>query len=157
MAHPVNWFQIFTGGDGKALAAFYKKVFGWKTSPSPDGSMEMIAPEADGIPGGIGKSQDGKAGVAVYVSVEDIDTHLKKIAKAGGKGVMPKMPLPGNMGFIAGFLDPAGNWTGLWQPPAKAPAKKAAPAKKPAAKKAAPAKKVPAKKAPEKKAAKKKR
>jgi hypothetical protein len=59
------------------------------------------------------------------------------------------MDLPGGMGRIAGFLDPEGNWVGLWEP--GKPAKKAAPAKKASAKKAA--KKKPAKKA--KKAAKK--
>jgi hypothetical protein len=69
---------------------------------------------------------------------------------------MPPMDLPQGMGRIAGFVDPAGNWIGLWAPGKTRPvapratngaAKKAATKK---AKKAAPkraAAKKPAKKA----------
>ncbi|MFO0569678.1 MAG: VOC family protein [Polyangiaceae bacterium] len=165
MGHPVNWFQV-SGLDGNALENFYKKVFAWKTMPSPDGSMAMVSPEEGGIAGGVGPSMNGAPQVTFYVGVADVDAHLKKIEKAGGKVAMPKMELPAGMGFIAGFTDPAGNWVGLWQPgAAMAPAPKAkaapekaakkAPAKKAAAKKA-PAKKAAAKKAPAKKAAAKK-
>lgn len=149
MGHPVNWFQV-SGSDGKSLQDFYKKIFAWKMSPSPDGSMMMVAREEGDIDGGIAKSMDGQSGVTVYVGVADIDAHLKKIAKAGGKTAMPKMELPAGMGFIAGFNDPAGNWIGLWQPGQAAAPAKAAPKKvaKPAPKaKAAPAKAAPKAKA----------
>jgi predicted enzyme related to lactoylglutathione lyase len=72
MGHPVTWFQL-RGKDGKALATFYEKAFGWKMSPGTAGLM-MVAPDE---PGG-----------------------------------------------IAGFVDPASNWIGLWQPTAKKPARK---------------------------------
>ena len=62
--------------------------------------------------------------------------------RAGGKPAMPKIELPGGMGWISGFIDPAGNWVGLW-----------APAKKPAAATKTSAKAVLAKKAPAKKKA----
>jgi predicted enzyme related to lactoylglutathione lyase len=173
MTHAVNWFQI-QGRDGKALVAFYQKLFGWKMMPlAGDNSGAMVAPEPGGIPGGIGTTMDGSdKSVAVYISVANIDAHLKKIAKAGGRKALEKMTLPDNMGFVAGFIDPAGNWVGLWEPSktpsaptagaakavrskktAKKAAKKAAPKK--AAKKAAPKKaasKKAAKKAPKKKA-----
>ncbi|MBE7480342.1 MAG: VOC family protein [Polyangiaceae bacterium] len=161
MGHPVNWFQV-SGSDGKSLQDFYKKIFAWRMSPSPDGSMMMVAKEEGGIEGGISKSMDGQSGVTFFVSVADIDAHLKKIAKAGGTIAMPKLKLDAGMGFIAGFRDPAGNWIGLWQagkapapkkaakaapkatPPAKA---KAAPKTTPAAKVKAPPKTTPAAKA----------
>lgn len=146
MAHPVNWFEI-DGADGKALAAFYKKVFGWKMSAG-GGGMMMVSSEPGGIPGGIATSMDGTSRVQIYVSVADIDNHLAKIEKAGGKTAMARMELPGGWGFIAGFTDPANNWIGLWQPGAAAAGQAAAkeePKAKPGAKKAA-AKKPAAKK-----------
>ena len=157
MAHPVTWFQI-QGKDGKALHAFYAKVFGWKMTAAPGSMVDtmMVAPEPpDGIAGGVGASMDGRPNVSVYVNVDDLYAHLDKIEAAGGRTAMPPMDLPNGMGSIAGFLDPAGNWVGLWVPPAKAAAQEAtpkrAPAKKAPAKKATP-KKAPAKKAPAKKA-----
>ena len=114
MANPVQWFQI-QGKNYKALQAFYKKVFGWKGSATPngDGGM-MIAPEAGGIPGGIGPTMDGSAcSSSVYISVDNLNAYLKKVVKAGGKPAMPIMDLPGGMGSISGFIDPAGNFTEL--------------------------------------------
>lgn len=155
MGHAVNWFQI-SGSDGKSLQNFYKKVFAWKLGPSPGGDgMGMVAAEPGGIPGGIAAAMNGQSQVTVYVSVTDIDAHLKKISKAGGKPAMPKMELPAGMGFISGFIDPAGNWVGLWQagaPPVAKRSRKPSPAaKKPAAKKPA-AKQATAKKAAKKSA-----
>ena len=124
MAHPVTWFQI-SGRDGAALEDFYKKIFDWKMTTSPDGSMQMVDAEEGGIPGGVGASRDGSHSVTVYANVDDIAAHLKKIQDAGGEVAMPPMELPQGMGWIAGFNDPAGNWVGLWQPgkPPEAPAK----------------------------------
>jgi predicted enzyme related to lactoylglutathione lyase len=157
MSNPVNWFQI-AGKSAEPLVDFYGEVFEWKMKPGP-GGMQFVQPEAGGIPGGIGPTMDGSAAhVTFYVGVDDIDATLACVSEAGGRPAMEKMPLPENMGWIAGFLDPAGNWVGLWQqgapPPAprktarRASAKKAA-AKKAVAKKAAP-KKAAAKKAPKK-------
>ena len=150
MAHPVTWFQI-SGKDGPALEDFYKKIFDWKMSPSPDGTMQMVHPDEGGIAGGVGASRDGNHSVTVYANVDDIAAHLKKIQDAGGEVAMPPMELPEGMGWIAGFMDPAGNWVGLWQP-GKQPDAPAKPAKKKAAAKKS-AKKAAAKKPP--KAAKK--
>ncbi|HEY8077262.1 MAG TPA: hypothetical protein VIF62_24215 [Labilithrix sp.] len=145
MAHPVNWFQI-GGPNGKLLHSFYKNVFGWKMDPAPGpGDMMMAKKEGDGIPGGIVTSMNGQPSVAVYVGVGDVDSHLGKVERAGGHMAMPKMELPGGMGFIAGFTDPAGNWIGLW-----------APAKKPAAATKRSARAVGAKKKTKASAAKKK-
>ena len=113
MAHPVNFFQI-TAAQGAPLQAFYKKVFAWKMSPAPGGLM-MVAPEKGGIAGGVGTSQSGASSVAVYVDVPNVVAHLAKVEKAGGTTVLQPFELPGGMGTIAGFLDPGGNWIGLWQ------------------------------------------
>lgn len=128
MSNAVQWFQI-QGTDYKPLQAFYKKVFGWKYTPTPDGSGGvMVTPAPGGIAGGIGPTMDGTSkSVAVYVSVTDIQGMLEKVEGAGGQIAMPVMDLPAGMGKISGFVDPAGNFTGLWQPPpAPTASKKAA-------------------------------
>jgi predicted enzyme related to lactoylglutathione lyase len=116
MGNPVSFFQI-QGGDAKGLTAFYKKVFGWKMAPARDtGGMMMVAAEAGGIAGGIGASLDGNKSVSVYVSVTDLERNLARIKAAGGQPAMDPFELPGGMGRIAGFIDPVGNWIGLWDP-----------------------------------------
>ena len=169
MSHAVNWFQI-QGPNGHALQKFYKQVFGWKMKALPGGGDSMmVASEPGGIAGGVGASHNHQPSVAVYVSVGNIDAVFGKIQRAGGRMAMPMTELPGGMGSIAGFHDPAGNWIGLWMPgkAAAAPkrsasAKKAGSAKKKAGsakKKAGGAKKAGAKASPKKKksAAKKKK
>ncbi len=135
MAHPVTWFQI-SGKDGSRLQSFYKDVFAWRIKPSQDGTMGMVSPDKPGgIGGGVGASRDGNPSVALYVNVKDLNEHLQKVEAAGGRRSMEPMELPGGMGSIAGFLDPEGNWVGIWQPPKKAPRPAARKkAKKPAAK-----------------------
>jgi predicted enzyme related to lactoylglutathione lyase len=128
MGNPVNFFQI-SAADGGSLQNFYKQVFAWKMSPGPSGLM-MVASEKGGIGGGVGSSQNGASSVAVYVDVADVSAHLAKVEQAGGKTALPPTELPGGMGTIAGFLDPAGNWIGLWQSPKKVA--KRAPARAPA-------------------------
>ena len=155
MAHPVTWFTIY-GPDADVLQSFYEGVFRWNTMPGPDG-MKMIEAVGEGIAGGLQRAQDGKSSVTVFIETDDLDGHLDRVEGAGGSRAMPPMELPGGMGHIAGFVDPAGNWIGLWAPGKTRPvaprakngaAKKAAPKK--ASKKAAPkraAAKKPAKKA----------
>ena len=133
MGHPVTWFSI-QGENGAALQKFYKKAFNWKMKAMPGGGMMMIQPDAPGIPGGVGASMNGQASVTVYIECDDIDRHLREIEKLGGRTVMSKMQLPENMGFIAGFVDPASNWVGLWEAPRKAARRST---KRPAAKKSA--------------------
>jgi uncharacterized protein len=153
MAHPVTWFQI-SGKDGKKLLGFYRKAFGWRMQPTPgQPDFHMVERELDGISGGVGASMDGNSGVTVYVTVADVRAHMKKIQAAGGLPAMPPMELPGGMGWIAGFTDPAGNWVGLWAPgtAAKPPVKRAA-VRKPKTK-AKPPKAVAPKRKPVKRAA----
>jgi len=136
MAHPVTWFQI-SGKDGGRLQTFYKDVFSWRIKPSVDGMVGMVSPDKPGgIGGGVGASRDGNPNVAVYVNVKNLSEQLQKVEAAGGRRAMEPIELPGGMGAIAGFLDPEGNWVGIWQPAKKAPkppARKAA-KKRPAAK-----------------------
>jgi predicted enzyme related to lactoylglutathione lyase len=167
MSHAVNWFQI-QGPNAHVLQQFYKSVFGWKMRARPgSGDSMMVAAEPGGIAGGVGTSHNHQPNVTVYISVGDIDAVVGQIQRGGGRMAMPKMELPGGMGSIAEFTDPAGNTIGLWMPGKKvaAPKPKSTTKKAPATKKKvtahsakSPAKKTSAR-APAKKAdgAKKKR
>jgi predicted enzyme related to lactoylglutathione lyase len=115
MAHPVNWFQI-SAKDVERLRSFYGDVFGWKMETAPDGRTRMVGAEKGGIPGGLSPSMDGNPSINIYVGVEDLPASLARIEQAGGKTAMQPMELPAGMGSIAGFVDPEGNWVGLWQP-----------------------------------------
>jgi predicted enzyme related to lactoylglutathione lyase len=114
MGNPVGWFEI-VGKDGKKLRSFYSDVFGWNIAGA-DGAMDygLVEAAVKGIGGGIGTAQDGSAGhVTVYVDVDDIDSYLRKIEKAGGSTVMAATEIKEyNMAFAL-FTDPEGHLVGL--------------------------------------------
>jgi hypothetical protein len=111
--NPIIHWEIM-GADGNATAAFYGKVFDW--APQAWSGFEGyhgIDAEHGGIGGAVGKgSDDMPAYVTVYIGVDDIDEHMKKIAAAGGSTVLPRTVIPGVVAFGM-FRDPAGNVVGL--------------------------------------------
>ena len=44
----------------------------------------------------------------------DIPAKMKEIIAAGGKQILEKIEIGGNMGFYASFLDPNGNRLSIW-------------------------------------------
>ena len=115
MGAPVAWFEI-TGQDPKGLADFYIKLFDWSVADSGNGSYLLIDTGAggDAIGGGIGAAQDGAGGVTVYMRVGDLQAHLEKVERHGGKTLVPPTDLPGEFGRFAIFADPEGHPVGLW-------------------------------------------
>jgi uncharacterized protein len=112
MANPVVHFEV-TGKDGAALAAFYEKLFGWKTQGLPELGYWLVEQETEGIAGGIGATQDGGAGhVTFYVRVDDIQGALDQAESLGGKTVLPVMTVPDTV-TLALFSDPEGHVVGL--------------------------------------------
>ena len=122
MSNPVNWFHITTK-NVEGLGKFYGEAFDWKMSPGP-GGMVFAETGAGGIPGGIAAPMDGSeaSSIHIYVGTPDIDAQLARIERAGGKSAGFKHELPPGMGWISGFIDPAGNFVGLWQRPELPPA-----------------------------------
>jgi predicted enzyme related to lactoylglutathione lyase len=112
---PVAWFEI-TGQDPKALADFYRELFGWSVGDSGDASYLLIDTGAGGeaIGGGIGQAQDPAGGVTVYMKVGDLQAHLDEAERLGGKTVLSPTDLPGDFGKFAVFTDPEGHVVGLW-------------------------------------------
>ena len=117
--NPVGWFEI-PASDLKRAKKFYEKIFGYKLSLQKMGKVDMaffpMIPGAPCAAGALVMCEDyftpSHDGTLVYFSVEAIDAALKKIEKAGGKTVMPKMSI-GEHGFIALIIDTEGNQIGL--------------------------------------------
>ncbi|MCC7477266.1 VOC family protein [bacterium] len=105
----------FNAKDGK-LAEFYSSIFGWSLTPFGE-NYTMWQNGEQQLGGGFSQPQEGQPfqpGTTVYIAVEDIDASLAKINAAGGTTIVPKTEIGGGHGFIAIFLDPDGNTTGLW-------------------------------------------
>ena len=153
MSNPFVHFELHTDDVG-AAKTFYKKLFDWQLTDSPQfGGYTMI--KAGDTGGGMSKKSMPEAPTQwlSYVGVASVKDTIAKAKKAGATIIVDYMPI-GEMGAIGIFVDPFGASLGLWEasktaaaPAAKKTAKKAA---KKTAKKA-PAKKAPAKKAPAKK------
>ncbi len=125
MKGKVNHFEIPADNVQRAQS-FYQKTFEWQIRPIPGMDYTMLgAAESDGegmatetgaINGGMGKRGPPLQHTVVTITVDDIDSALKLIAKNGGKLVRKKESL-GPMGFTAYFADTEGNTVGLFQPP----------------------------------------
>lgn len=115
----LNWFEI-PAKDIKRAKKFYEKIFGIKMM-----QMEMMGMQMAFFPWeeGSGKAAGGlvqskmhkpsKSGAVVYLNANpDMGKILKKIPKAGGKIVMPKMAVA-EFGFMAFFDDCEGNRVAL--------------------------------------------
>jgi predicted enzyme related to lactoylglutathione lyase len=103
--------------DPEKTMDFFKEVFGWNFQQfgSEPYWMAMTGdPKSPGINGGIMKKRDPKQPVVNSINVADIDKSVSAIEKAGGKIVVPKMPIP-TVGWLAYFTDPDGNIHGVYQ------------------------------------------
>ncbi|MBI5272791.1 MAG: VOC family protein [Chlamydiia bacterium] len=79
--------------------------------------------EAGAINGGMMQRTAQVTAPVVAIHVSSVDEYLKKVLKAGGKMVMPKMEIPG-MGYYAYISDTEGNVVGLWETMAASSCKK---------------------------------
>jgi len=104
--------------DVDASAAFYEKVFGWKSRLRGDGHRAFD--DTTGAVSGSwvkGRPPSREAGLLTYVMVDRIDATLKKVAAAGGKVGTPRTPIDPSGDAFATIYDPAGNLLGLYQEP----------------------------------------
>ncbi len=94
---------------------FYNTVFGWETEVIPEMDYAMYKVPS-GINGGFNKHLEinARAGVLLYIEVENIEITLKKIEDNCGKTVQGKTEIAPEMGFFALFTDSEGNNLGLW-------------------------------------------
>jgi predicted enzyme related to lactoylglutathione lyase len=97
---------------------FYADVFGWKAQKwdSPEDYWLITTGDDDqpGINGGLMKRPDPSASTVNSIDVPSVDDFATKIAKNGGKAVVPKMAIPG-VGYLAYCQDTEGNTFGIFQ------------------------------------------
>ena len=112
MGKHVTWFEVI-GKDGASLRDFYAGIFGWSIDANNPMNYGMVDASDAGIGGGVGQAQEGQGpSLTFYVTVPDPEETLKAVEAAGGKTLMPPMPVP-NGPTIAQFADPEGNVVGL--------------------------------------------
>lgn len=121
MGNPVTYFEI-AGKDSEKQNDFYTSVFGWKTVPNPhaDGTYMIDTETNEGIPGHLFRATDEMVvsnWVTVYVEVEDLQVSLDKAEELGGKTMIPPQIIAEGMGSFAAFIDPSGNYVGLYKQP----------------------------------------
>jgi predicted enzyme related to lactoylglutathione lyase len=123
MANVLNWFEIPVVDMDRACK-FYSEVFGVNlesfdmTFDEMTTTMAMFPynPEAGEVGGSLVKTADHEPnmqGTLVYLNGgDDLNTPLGKVESAGGKVIMPKVPI-GENGFMAMFIDTEGNRIGF--------------------------------------------
>ncbi|NOT38107.1 MAG: VOC family protein [Saprospiraceae bacterium] len=116
MSNRVVHFEIPCDNPEKTMD-FFKEVFGWTFQQFvPEQYWVVITGDekSPGINGGLMKRKDPKQPVSNSIDVADLDKAVTDIEKAGGKIVVPKMPIPA-VGWLAYFTDPDGNIHGIYQ------------------------------------------
>ena len=114
----LTWFEIAATDLGRATR-FYEAVLGRAMKAETMGNMTMsVFPYQQPGVGGCVLAGEGHApspnGTVIYLNAgPKIDAALARVTKAGGKIVLPKTALPGNMGFFAHVIDSEGNRVGL--------------------------------------------
>ena len=125
--NPVVHFEM-PYEDGKRVADFYSKVFGWQ--PKMFGadmgnyitvmtmeSDEKGHPKRSGVINGgfFKKTEDTGKCPSVVISVENIEAAMKKVSESGGTVLGKPMEIP-QVGSYVSFLDTEGNRASLLQP-----------------------------------------
>lgn len=138
-----TWFE-YLSDDGDAAARFYGEVLPWQIHQATvAGSPYAMIKAGEAMLGGFTKLPPGVKTPhwLSYVSVEDIETTVKKVVAAGGKSLMDAFEIP-NVGRMQPVADAQGaalmlfraatgdlpvakgpgsfHWNELWSPDAKA-------------------------------------
>ncbi len=103
--------------DPKRAEEFFKKAFGWSFNKW-DGPMDYwlvtTGEGGYGIDGGMSGGKKPGDHVINTIGVDDIKAAQKSIEEAGGKIVVPIMPVPG-VGWLLYFDDTEGNRWGVME------------------------------------------
>jgi uncharacterized protein len=108
------WYELITP-DPEGAKAFYDAVVGWDIQPRLPGEMDyrMIGRSDGGNAGGILRLTDDMASHGArptwlgYLYVEDVNSSVAAIERAGGKVLMAASDIP-DVGRIAMVTDPQG-------------------------------------------------
>jgi predicted enzyme related to lactoylglutathione lyase len=124
---PVVHFEM-PYNDGKRMATFYKKTFGWQTQMlgeemgkyilATTTEMTKTGPKKPGrINGGFyPKKPDWPAQYpSIVIAVDNVRKSMERVLAAGGKVLGEPMEIPG-VGQYVSFLDTEGNRISMLQP-----------------------------------------
>jgi predicted enzyme related to lactoylglutathione lyase len=120
MTNSLNWFEI-PASDFERAKAFYAQVLDAPLFDSPDPSMKYAFLPSDQQKGGVGGAiacgenyVPAMTGTLVYLNGgSDLSVPLNRVEDAGGKIILPKTEIGGDMGFMALFIDTEGNKVGF--------------------------------------------
>lgn len=110
----LNWFEI-PAADFQRAKKFYEQILGAEMHEMKMGDAEMaFFPTDEGKVGGAVTHQammkPSADGTTVYLNANpDLTTTLDRVAKAGGKVIVPKTQVTPEIGYFAMFLDSEGN------------------------------------------------
>ncbi len=108
----LTFFEIGVPDTGRAQA-FYAQLFGWQFPPTGQGDQVWV--KTPTIKAGL-HDQDTESRIAMYFSVDDIDTAASTVRQLGGTAEDPRPEEPGFGRFIA-CTDDQGVQFGLHQAP----------------------------------------
>jgi len=114
----VVWFEI-PASDLARATKFYETVLATSLKAETFGSHELrvFAHEDDAASGCLMKGpglEPSKSGAVVFLNADpSLDAVLARVERAGGKIVVPRTDLPGDMGSFAHIIDSEGNRVGL--------------------------------------------
>jgi len=94
---------------------FYSEIFKWNFQDF--GRMYAMFNIKEGVGGALEQRVDNystERAFTIYIQVDDIDYHLKKISEAGGKIIQQKTEISKDFGNSALFADSEGNVVGFW-------------------------------------------
>jgi uncharacterized protein len=114
------WVELSGTPDIEASAGFYGELFNWEIPELPNsaelGGYRRAKKNGQDVAGVAPRMQAGQPiAWATYISVEDAEATLAKVAEAGGEPVTQPMDVVG-LGTMAVFTDPTGAVCGIWQP-----------------------------------------
>lgn len=116
--NPVGWFDLNVANLDRAKK-FYATVFNLELTDAPiEWGKQSFFPfnqENPNISGALVEKTDfvpSSNNTVIYFDTEDNIAEEKRIEKAGGKVLQPKMSI-GEFGFISIFIDTEGNTVGL--------------------------------------------
>lgn len=112
MAGRLTHFEI-PAKDTDRARKFYGALFGWEFS-SWDGPVEYHMTTAGGDPGGaVYPRQGDEPGPRIWFDTDDVDAHIARVRKLGGKA-SDKEEIPG-IGWFTIAKDTEGNEFGIMQ------------------------------------------
>lgn len=113
MANNFVWYELMTT-DAKAAEAFYRQVVPWKTQDANQPGMDYTLLLSGEVPtaGLMALPKEAcdagaRPGWVGYIGVDNVDTYVGRVSKAGGAVHMPPTDIP-NIGRFAVVADPQG-------------------------------------------------